>query len=109
MLLWDAGGCDDGSATRCTCSLALADQLCSEGQKCPVHPNLKDRAHHASPESATLRSLSERLTLVTAVTSILLRHGRKIPKFPPGLHDLFLMGTLVFDSESAAFIYLYYY
>ena len=41
MLLWDAGGCDDGSATRCTCSLALADQLCSEGQKCPVHPNLK--------------------------------------------------------------------
>ena len=35
-----------------------------------------DRAHHASPESVTLRSLSEHLTLVTAVTSILLRHGR---------------------------------
>ena len=41
MLLWDTGGCDDGSATRCTCSLALAGQLWSEGQKCPVHPNLK--------------------------------------------------------------------
>jgi hypothetical protein len=68
-------------SARCTCSLALAGQLCSEGQECPVHPNLKaggqiDRAHHASPESATLRSLSERVTLVTAVTSILLRHGR---------------------------------
>ena len=33
-------------------------------------------AHQASPESATLRSLSERLTLITAVTSTLLRHGR---------------------------------
>ena len=31
-----------------------------------------DRAHQASLESATLRSLSERLTLVTAVTSTLL-------------------------------------
>jgi len=41
MLVRDAGGCDDGSATRCTCSLALAGQLWSEGQKCPVHPNLK--------------------------------------------------------------------
>ncbi len=35
-----------------------------------------DRAHQASPESAPLRSLSERLTLVAAVTSTLLRHGR---------------------------------
>ncbi len=33
-------------------------------------------SHQASPESATLRSLSERLTPVTAVTGILLRHGR---------------------------------
>ena len=41
-----------------------------------------DRAHQASPESATLRSLSERLTLVTAVTGILLRHGCKIPRPP---------------------------
>ena len=42
-----------------------------------------DRAHQASLESATLRSLSERLTLVTAVTGILLRHGCKIPNVPP--------------------------
>ena len=42
-----------------------------------------DRAQQASPESATLRSLSERLTLVTAVTGILLRHGCKIPNVPP--------------------------
>jgi hypothetical protein len=41
-----------------------------------------DRAHQASLESATLRSLSERLTLVTAVTGILLRHGCKIPRPP---------------------------
>ena len=78
MLLRDAGGCDDGSALRCTCSHDLTGRLRSKGQKCPAHPKRGqiDRAHHASPESATLRSLSERLTLVTAVTSILLRHGR---------------------------------
>jgi hypothetical protein len=50
---------------------------------------------HASPESVRLRSLSERLTLITAVTSILLLHGRlraerneppwysRKPKVPP--------------------------
>ncbi len=37
MLLRDAGCCDDGSATRCSCSRALAGQLWSEGQKCPAH------------------------------------------------------------------------
>jgi hypothetical protein len=41
MLLRDARGCDDGSATPRTCSRALAGRLGSEGQKCPVHPNLK--------------------------------------------------------------------
>ena len=78
MLLRDAGGCDDGSALRCTCSHDLTGRLRSKGQKCPAHPKRGqiDRAHQASPESATLRSLSERLTLVTAVTSTLLRHGR---------------------------------
>jgi hypothetical protein len=78
MLLRDAGGCDDGSALRCTCSHDLTGRFRSKGQKCPAHPKRGqiDRAHHALPESATLRSLSERLTLITAVTSILLRHGR---------------------------------
>ncbi len=49
-----------------------------------------DRAHQASLESATLRSLSERLTLVTAVTGILLRHGCKIPNVPPNLQHFYL-------------------
>jgi hypothetical protein len=60
-----------------------------------------DRAQQASPESATLRSLSERLTLVTAVTGILLRHGCKIPKIP--LHDLLLL--LVFESECGIYLF----
>ena len=42
----------------------------------PEKGSNRPSSHHASPESATLRSLSKRLTLVTAVTSILLRHGR---------------------------------
>ena len=41
-----------------------------------------DRAHQASPESATLRSLSERLTLVTTVTGILLRMAAKFRSSP---------------------------
>jgi len=99
MLLWDAGGCDDGSATRCTCLRAcprwptLIRRL---GVPCTPERGQIDRAHQASLKSATLRSLSERLTLVTAVTSTLLRHGRlreerieppwyssRKPKLPP--------------------------
>ena len=77
MLLRDAGGCDDGSALRCTCSHDLTGRFRSKGQKRPAHPKRGqiDRAHQALPESVTLRSLSERLTLVAAVTSTLLRHG----------------------------------
>ena len=79
IILSDARGCDDGSATRCTCSRALAGGLGSEGQKCPAHPK------RGQIESATLRSLSERLTLVAAVTSTLLRHGRlRAETNPPG-------------------------
>ncbi len=63
-----------------------------------------DGAHHASPESATLRSLSERLTLVTAVTGILLRHGCKIPKSPYTTYYYYLCLRV-----NAAFIYLFYY
>ena len=79
MLLRDAGGCDDGSATRCACShdLAVADSDPKARSALHIRKGGQiDRAHHASPESATLRSLSERLTRVTAATSTLLRHGR---------------------------------
>ncbi len=51
LLLRDAGGCDDGSATRCTCSHGLTGRLRSEGKKCPTHPKRGqvDRAHQACP------------------------------------------------------------
>ena len=91
-ILRGACGCDDGSEERRTCSHDLAGRLRSEGKKCPAHPRSGqiDRAQQATPESAKLRSLSlsEHLTLVTAATSSLLRHGCKIPKFP--LHDLLI-------------------
>jgi hypothetical protein len=87
LILRDACGCDDGSAMPRTCSHDLAGRLRSEseGKKCPAHPRSGqiDRAQQATPESATLRSLSEHLTLVTAITSSLLRHGCKISEVPP--------------------------
>ena len=73
MLLRDAGGCDDGSAARCTCSRALSSLADSDpkAKECAVHPRSGqiDSLHgQAWPESANLCNLSKRLTLVTATS-----------------------------------------
>ena len=97
MLLWDAGGGDDGSATRRTCSSALSSLADSDPKaRSALHTRKGVRSTvHIKPrprESATLRSLSERLTLVTAVTSTLLPWLQN-SEVPP----------------ISAFIYLFYY
>ena len=97
LILRDACGCDDGSATRRTCLHDLAGRLRSEGKKCPAHPRSGriESAHRATPESATLRSLSEHLTLVTAVTAV----SCDMAEVPPT--------RLLFVFESECGIYLF--
>jgi hypothetical protein len=77
--LGDAGGCDDGSALRCSRSHDLTGPLRSEGKKCPAH--LKrgqiDPVHiKPRPNQRHCAVCPSVLTLVTAITSTLLRHGR---------------------------------
>ena len=68
MLLRHAGGCDDGSAARRTCSRALSSLADSDPKaRSALHTQKgsnRPSSHQwqASAESATLRSLSERLT-----------------------------------------------
>ena len=73
VLLRDAGGCDDGSATRCTCSRALsslADSDPTDRSALRIRKEGKSIASNgqAWSESAKLCILSERLTLVTATS-----------------------------------------
>ena len=53
------GGCDDVSATRCTCSSAFCRPSLIRRPEVPCTKRGQiDRAQQASPESATLRSLA---------------------------------------------------
>ena len=73
----------------------------------PEKRSNRPSSHQASPEWATLPSLSEILTLVTAVTRSLLRHGCKIPR---SLHDLlrfinnFIINLLILKLIKSFFV-----
>jgi hypothetical protein len=74
MLLRDAGGCDDGSATRCACSRAMYSLADSDPKARSALRIRKEGKSIAStgkrgwPKSANLCILSERLTLVAATS-----------------------------------------
>jgi hypothetical protein len=62
--------------------LANSDPKARSALRIRIERGQIDRAHQRLARTGDTASLSEILTLVTAVTKSLLRHGCKIPKFP---------------------------